>query len=285
MALRRVIAVASLAFLPLGAFAQSGISGMNSWIEHNLAASDTSVTSYFLLFAGGLLASLLPCVYPLYPITANVIRARGSSSSRFAHPLSYFLGLAFIYFIFGIVAAFSGGAFNIVMRLPLTNLIIGVIIIMMGISAAGLIHIPLFGGQTETKNAGIFGTFLLGMGAGLLASSCVGPVVVSVLIGLASGMGDVFSISQATASAFKMLAFGLGLGIPFLLIGVFGARLPKSGKWMTYIQYLLGIVIVYFGWTYIEKALQIYEFNSEAIQLIAVGSLIVIATTFYFQSH
>jgi thiol:disulfide interchange protein DsbD len=123
------------------------------------------------------------------------------------------------------------------------------------------------------------------MGAGLLASSCVGPVVVSILIGLASGMGDLVSVSRAIASAFKMLAFGLGLGIPFLLIGVFGVSLPKSGKWMTYIQYLLGIIIIYFGWTYIEKALQIFSFSSEAIQLIGIGSLIVVISTFYFQSH
>jgi thiol:disulfide interchange protein DsbD len=269
---------------PAWAFAQAGIAEMNSWIEGKLAGDNTSVASYFFLFLGGFLASLLPCVYPLYPITANVIKSRGAGSARFVHPLSYFLGLATMYLVFGIIASFSGGAFNQVMRLPVTNLIIGVVIIIMGISAAGLIHIPLFGGQTDTNNKGIFGTFVLGMGAGLLASSCVGPVVVSILIGLASSMGDTFSISLAIAAALKMLSFGLGLGIPFLLIGVFGVSLPKSGKWMMYVQYALGIIIIYFGWTYIEKALQIYNFSSEAIQLIGIGSLIVVISTFYFQS-
>lgn len=270
--------------LPAWAFAQAGIAEMNSWIEGKLAGDNTSVASYFFLFLGGLLASLLPCVYPLYPITANVIKARGAGSARFAHPLSYFFGLAAMYLVFGIIASFSGGAFNQVMRLPVTNLIIGTVIIVMGISAAGFIHIPLFGGQTDTKNKGVFGTFLLGMGAGLLASSCVGPVVVSILIGLASSMGDTFSVSLAFAAAFKMLSFGLGLGIPFLLIGVFGVSLPKSGKWMMYVQYVLGIIIVYFGWTYIEKALQIWMFSSEAIQLIGIGSLIVVISSYYFQS-
>lgn len=284
MKFERSIAAASLVTLPLAASAQGGISGVNSWIEQNLASGDTSAASYFFLFAGGLAASFLPCVYPLYPITANVIKARGTSTTRFAHPLSYFLGMAFMYFIFGLVAAFSGGAFNTIMRLPATNLLIGIIIVLMGISAAGLIHIPLFGGQTETRRGGLFGTFLLGMGAGLLASSCVGPVVVSILIGLASGMNDLASVSKAFASAFKMLSFGLGLGIPFLLIGVFGVRLPKSGKWMTYVQYALGLLIVYFGWTYIEKALQIFAFDSESIQLIGIGSLIVVVSTLYFQS-
>ncbi len=269
---------------PARVFAQAGIAEMNSWIEGKLAGDNTSVTSYFFLFLGGLLASLLPCVYPLYPITANVIKARGAGSARFVHPLSYFLGLATMYLVFGIIASFSGGAFNQVMRLPVTNLIIGVVIVVMGISAAGLIHIPLFGGQTDTKNKGVFGTFLIGMGAGLLASSCVGPVVVSILIGLASSMGDTFSVSLSIAAAFKMLSFGLGLGIPFLLIGVFGVSLPKSGRWMMYVQYVLGIVIIYFGWTYIEKALQIWLFSPEAMQLIGIGSLLVVISSYYFQS-
>lgn len=270
--------------LPAWVFAQAGITEMNSWIEGKLAGDNTSVASYFFLFLGGFLASLLPCVYPLYPITANVIKARGAGSARFVHPLSYFLGLATMYFVFGIIASFSGGAFNQVMRLPITNLIIGVVIIIMGISAAGLIHIPLFGGQTDTKNKSVFGTFLLGMGAGLLASSCVGPVVVSILIGLASSMGDTFSISLALAAALKMLSFGLGLGIPFLLIGVFGVSLPKSGKWMMYVQYVLGIIIIYFGWTYLEKALQIWLFSPEAIQLIGIGSFMIVISSYYFQS-
>lgn len=273
-----------LIILPAWVFARAGIAEMNSWIEGKLAGDNTAVASYFLLFSGGLLASLLPCVYPLYPITVNVIKARGTGSARFVHPLSYFLGLATMYFVFGIIASFSGGAFNQVMRLPVTNLIIGIIIITMGVSAAGLIHIPLFGGQTETKNKGAFGTFLLGMGAGLLASSCVGPVVVSILIGLASSMGDAFSVSLAIAAAFKMLSFGLGLGIPFLLIGVFGVSLPKSGKWMVYVQYALGIVIIYFGWTYMEKALQIWVFTTEAIQLIGIGSLMIVISSYYLQS-
>jgi thiol:disulfide interchange protein DsbD len=273
-----------LASVPAWAFAQTGIPEMNSWIEGRLATNNASLSSYFFLFLGGLLASLLPCVYPLYPITANIIKARGAGSSRFLHPLAYFFGLASMYFVFGVIASFSGGAFNQVMRFPVTNLAIGIIIIIMGISAAGFIHIPVFGGQTDTKNKGIFGTFLIGMGAGLLASSCVGPVVVSILIGLASSMGDTFSISLAIAPTFKMLSFGLGLGIPFLLIGVFGVSLPKSGKWMMYVQYALGMLIIYFGWTYIEKALQIFNFQQQAIRLIGIGSVLVVISAYFFQS-
>jgi thiol:disulfide interchange protein DsbD len=53
---------------------------------------------------------------------------------------------------------------------------------------------------------------------------------------------------------------------------------------MLYVQYALGIIIIYFGWTYIEKALEIFAFSAEAIQLIGIGSLVVVLSTFYFQS-
>ena len=279
-----IIVLIVLVSIPAAVHAQAGVAEMNSWIEGKLASDNTSTTSYFFLFLGGLVASLLPCVYPLYPITANVIKARGSLSNRFIHPLFYFLGMAAMYLLFGVIASISGGAFNKVMRLPVTNLSIGIIIVLMGISAAGLIHLPLFGGQTETKKKGVFGTFLLGMGAGLLASSCVGPVVVSILIGLASSVGGTVTLGLAFVLAMKMLSFGLGLGIPFLLIGVFGVSLPKSGKWMKYVQYALGLLIIYFGWTYIVKALEIYGFSSEAIQLVGIGSFLVLVSSYYFQS-
>jgi thiol:disulfide interchange protein DsbD len=72
--------VAIFVSLPAWVFAQAGLAEMNSWIEGKLAGGNTSIASYFFLFLGGFLASLLPCVYPLYPITANVIQARGAGS-------------------------------------------------------------------------------------------------------------------------------------------------------------------------------------------------------------
>ncbi len=279
-----IVGIVLLFLIPEQAWAQAGLADMNSWLEAKLAADNTSLASYLFLFLGGILASLLPCVYPLYPITANIIQSRGSRAARFVHPITYFLGLAFMYLLFGLVASVSGGAFNTVIHYPMTNLVIGLLIMLMGLSAAGLLHIPFFGGEADTKQQGLPGTFLLGMGAGLLASSCVGPIVVSILIGLASSVGDTFSLWVAFVSSLKMLAFGLGLGIPFLLIGVFGVSLPKSGTWMRWVQYALGAVIVWFGWTYLEKALSLYSFSPEEISLIGLGALILVASIYFYQS-
>jgi thiol:disulfide interchange protein DsbD len=171
-----------LVSFPAWVQAQTGVAEMNSWIEGKLASDNTTAASFLFLFLGGLLASLLPCVYPLYPITANVIKARGSNSNRFVHPLFYFLGMAAMYLVFGIIASISGGAFNQVMRLPDNeSVMIGICDYFDGSQRCRTYsHSSMFGGQTETSKKGVVGTFLLGMGAGLLASSCVGPVVVSI---------------------------------------------------------------------------------------------------------
>jgi thioredoxin:protein disulfide reductase len=286
MKIFRLLTTSILLLMPFLTYAQGGISQMNSWVESQVAAEGTSISSYFFLFIGGFLASLLPCTYPLYPITANIISARSGATKNTVHPIIYYSGLAFIYLVFGIIASISGGAFNQILRLPLTNIIIGIIIFLMGLTAAGLLYISFFSGaHSDTEKKGLPGTFILGMGAGLIASSCVGPVVVSILIGIASQNTSGFSFNAAFVSATKMLSFGLGLGIPFLLIGAFGVKLPKAGKWMSYVQYALAAFIIYFAYTYLEKGLLGYGFSENEIHLLVVGAGVFLTAAYFFQTE
>ena len=212
------------------AFSQSFVSDMNDWIGNQLSSESSSSLSYLFLLIGGLAASLLPCVYPLYPITISILKARGNEQKRILHPMVYFLGIISMYFVFGIIAGATGGVFNEVLRLPFTNLSIAVILILLGLSTAELLHIPIFSGSSaDNKQKGAVGTYIMGLSAGLLSSACVGPVVVSILIGIASNT-TVVNVSSVLAASLKLLVFGIGVGMPFLLIGVLGAKLPKAGK-------------------------------------------------------
>lgn len=251
------------------------LSDMNAWVERQLSASSGSPLSYAFLALGGLLASLLPCVYPLYPITASIIKGRGKTGgNRWPHPVSYYLGMATMYFSFGLIAGLTGGAFNEIMRWPLVNVGLALIFLLLALATAGFLHLNFFGaGQFGDKTPGLGGTFLMGMGAGLLSSSCVGPFVIGILIGIA-GSSEGFALVASLTAALKMLAFGLGLGVPFLMVGLFGARLPKSGSWMKYVQWALGAVIGWFAFVYLEKGLAGYGFEPKAIQLIFAGALL-----------
>lgn len=255
---------------------------MNNWVATQLSQNSGAI-AYLYLFLGGALASLLPCVYPVYPLTVNFLRTRKSGLGKFAHPLAYYLGLVIIYFSFGIIASLTGGAFNQLLSYPLTNLSIGIVLFLLALATVDLLHLPFFGGEIDSKNQGLWGTGLMGAGAGLLSSACVGPIVVSILVGIASNSTEINILSVGTASA-KMTLFGLGVGVPILLLGVFGLTLPKSGKWMVYIQWVFAGLISYFAYGYLLKGLSGLGFDEQTAVYLLLGAAIFLIGLVNIQS-
>ncbi|NUM42479.1 MAG: thioredoxin family protein [Leptospiraceae bacterium] len=197
----------------------------------------------------------------------------------------YFFGLSFIYMIFGILAGFSGGAFNTILRQPEINLAIAIVIFLLGLSSMEFLHIPIF----KPKNIGadsksVSGTFLLGMGAGLLSSPCVGPIVVTILLHLTVSQNEI-SILSLSITSFKMLFFGMGVGLPFFAIGILGFKLPKSGSWMKWIQYILAAFIFYFAYTYFEKSMDTLGFTKPESNRILLAFVIFLISVYLFQSE
>lgn len=236
-------------------------SELQSYIEFQILGGGIGPASLFFLFLGGFLASLLPCVYPLYPITAGILSAR-TTERKWSHPLVYYLGLATMYLFFGLFAGLSGGAFNSFLRFPETNLIFAYILFVLALTSSELLHLPIFSGnRVSASKVSYANSLFLGMGAGLLSSPCVGPVVVAILVKLLTNQSDGFSSIAVISSSLKMFFFGLGLGLPFLLIGVFGFALPKSGKWMRSVQFAVSALILYFSFTYLEKATSLWNLN------------------------
>ena len=162
-----------------------GLAEINTWISGQLLSADGSLLTYLWLFAGGLVASLLPCVYPLYPVTISVLRARGSTS-RWVHPLLYYLGLVMMYLVFGAFAGFGGGFLNELMQYSVTNLVIGCIFLVLALAVVDYLRLPIFKSRGTDPGDGATGTVLMGMSAGLLSSACVGPVVVGILLAIAA---------------------------------------------------------------------------------------------------
>jgi thiol:disulfide interchange protein DsbD len=198
------------------------------------------------------------------------------------HPALYYAGLVLTYVAFGVLAALTGGMLNQVMTFATTNLLIGGLFLLLALSVIDLWHIPLFHARDVKTGGGAVGTLFLGMSAGLLSSACVGPVVVGILIGVAANTAETSMASVAGAGS-KMLFFGMGLGLPFLLLGLFGLRLPRSGPWMRYVQYLLAAVIGYFAWLYLVKGLQILGFGEDQILMTLLGGLAVLLALYNWQ--
>jgi len=71
-----------------------------------------------------------------------------------------------------------------------------------------------------------------------------------------------------------MAGFGLGVGLPFFLVGVIKfATLPKAGYWMNKIKYAFGLLILYFAYLYLEKGLGVLGVDHQTILYLTIGMI------------
>ncbi len=215
--------------------------------------------------AAGLLSFISPCVLPLVPayigqLTAvavaaagqNVRLARPSRWTALRHAAAYVLGFGAIFTLLGVTAAFAGGAIADYIR-PL-RIVGGSLLVVMGLSLAGLIHIPVLertwrpldagatasitgmtGGMTLAAADGgtgsRLGTRFVGQRAGYGASFALGAVFA---IGwtpcIGTILGGILTMAATSATALQgavlLVGYTAGLGIPFLLLAFFYDRAP-----------------------------------------------------------
>lgn len=207
-------------------------------------AMQTSLLLSFLsVFIAGILTSFTPCIFPMLPITISILGYHADHKNRFhnfSRALSYVLGIALTYSTLGVIAAMTGSLFGS----ALTNkYVLGALVILfftMSLSMWGLFEMqsPAFirNRLGTGKSHGLSGAFIMGMVAGIVASPCVGPVLVSIL--------SYVSTTKNVILGFSLLfTFAMGLGLIFIVIGVFSSALkllPKSGRWMEFIKFILG---------------------------------------------
>ena len=233
----------------------------------------------FFVFIAGILTSLTPCIFPLIPITLAVIgstETQGSKLKGFIISSSYVLGIAITYSILGVVAAKTGALFGALLGHPVVVGIIALLFVIMGLSMYGLFEIKIPDkwatkiGSTKT-NKGILGAFISGLIAGVVASPCVGPVLVSILAYVAQTQ-DVF------IGFVLLFTFAIGLGQLFLVLGTFSSlldKLPKSGPWMENVKFIFGTTMIAMALFYVHPVAHSTLFDG-----LVATSFILIATFF-----
>jgi len=245
--------------LPGSSMAGSGSTAGDSTIAGRLeqALARGSFIAFLLVFAGGLLTSLTPCVYPMIPITVAVIgaQATGNKLKGFVLSLFYVLGIALTFSILGMIAAKTGGIFGAYVQHPVVIVLVAMIFLLMGLSMLGafVIQMPpaLASKLRGKKRTGFVGAFITGMAAGLIVSPCISPLLVVILTWVARtgsvllGFGLLFS-------------FALGLGILFILIGTFSGilkNLPKTGGWAEWIERGFGLLLLTLAIVFVRPVL------------------------------
>jgi thiol:disulfide interchange protein DsbD len=227
--------------------ASGGSSGGGVDIAERLASK-----GYFLTFLGvffsGILLSFTPCVFPMIPITVSVIGARKTASfaQSFSLSLVYVLGLALTYAVLGVVAARTGALFGAFLQNPWVVGFVVLVLSTLALSMFGLYEIqvpPALAARLQGRAGvghGYPGVFFMGIVAGLVASPCVGPVILGLLLFIAT--------TGSIALGFTLLlTLGLGMGVLFLVIGTFSgalSALPRAGIWMDAVKELFGVLLL-----------------------------------------
>ncbi|HZN94428.1 MAG TPA: cytochrome c biogenesis protein CcdA [Myxococcales bacterium] len=207
-----------------------------------------------VVFLGGLLTAMTPCVYPLIPITVSVFGARKDTGRGKALALStsYILGMAAVFCALGVLAAKTGAAFGSLLGKPAVSIGLAVFLGVLASSMFGAFELAL-PSSVQTKlnsvgGAGVPGAFLMGSVSGFLAAPCTGPVLTSLLAFVAR--------SQSTAlGAGLLFIYALGVGAPFFVIGVFAVKLPRGGVWMEWVKSVLGVALVALAVSYLRDGL------------------------------
>ncbi len=224
---------------PTGDLALGALLGSGSWL------------AFVVAFAGGVLTSLTPCVYPLIPITVSVFGARKAGSRGEAAFLSglYVFGIAVTYSALGVGAALTGKAFGGVMQ---NGWVMGGVILLLTLMAASMfgafeLALPSFVHERLNRvgGTGRVGAFGMGLVAGVIAAPCTGPVLAAALTFIAA-QGSV-GLGLAI-----MFPYALGMGLLFFLIGAFSVSLPKSGAWMETVKSIFGAALLAMAGLYLK---------------------------------
>jgi thiol:disulfide interchange protein DsbD len=204
-----------------------------------------------VIFLGGFLTSLTPCVYPLIPITVGVFGARQAESKGRALLLttSYVVGMGVVFSALGVFAALSGRAFGSVLGNSWVVVGLAVFMVVLATSMFGAFEMALPSGLATKLNGvgggGVVGALLMGSVAGFLAAPCTGPVLTGVLTWV-SQTRDPF------LGAGLLFVYALGIGVPFFLIGVFTVQMPRSGVWMEWVKSIFGIALLGLALSYLR---------------------------------
>jgi len=180
--------------------------------------------SIAVAFSAGLLSFLSPCVLPLVPVyLASLVgpeifgdRVTVNRLPIFLHSLSFVVGFSLIFTTMGAIAGLTGFAIN--PSLALLNKISGSLLIAFGLFMLAALKVPWLNFEKRLtpslgSTTGYLRSFIIGATFSLAWIACVGPILAGILA---------LALNSATAwrGAYLLAIFSLGLGLPFLIVGV-----------------------------------------------------------------
>ena len=217
----------------------------SNWFE---GRSWLSIIGIFFLLGLGL--TFTPCVLPMVPILTSIVvgQKKHTPTKGFILSTTYVLGMAITYAAAGVTVGLLGAGANISnwMQTPWVLSIFAVLFLVLSLSMFGLYELQLPSKlrnrlndiNQKQKGGNLFGVFLMGVLSALVVSPCVSAPLAGALVYL-STTGDAWLGGSA------LLALGLGMGAPLIVLGTTGASfLPKAGGWMDTVKAFFGVLLI-----------------------------------------
>ncbi|WP_342645434.1 cytochrome c biogenesis protein CcdA [Mucilaginibacter sp. CSA2-8R] len=210
------------------------------------SASQTLGSIFLAGFLGGLAALLMPCIFPMLPLTVSYFtKSTTSRAKAIRTAVFYALSIIFIYVVLGlaITIVFGADALNSLSTNGVFNFVFFLLLVGFATSFLGAFELTLPAKwvnrmDEQSDKGGLLGIFFMAATLSLVSFSCTGPIIGTLLVQAA--------VSGALLGpAIGMLGFSLALAIPFALFAMFPSwlgALPKSGGWLNSVKVTLGFL-------------------------------------------
>ncbi|MGI6336667.1 MAG: cytochrome c biogenesis CcdA family protein [Eubacteriales bacterium] len=179
---------------------------------------------YVISFLEGIITFISPCLLPMLPIYISYFAGGGERTTRktLIGASGFVLGFTVVFVALGALAGTLGGFLT--RYQTAVNIVSGLVVVFFGLNFLGVFKLNLFRGSKrsmDTKEMGFGSALLFGIIFSLGWTPCVGAFLGSALM-MASQQG------QVLAGMGMLLAYSLGLGVPFILSAVLIDKLKSA---------------------------------------------------------
>ena len=214
---------------------------------------------------GGFTAVILPCIYPLLPLTVSFFTKKGGTRAKaIGQSVIYGLSIIIIYVVLGMLISiiFGSDALNALATNGIFNIFFFLLLVVFGISFLGAFEITLPSSlanklDENADKGGMAGIFFMASTLVVVSFSCTGPIIGTLLV-------DAASKGDKLGPAIGMLGFSLALAIPFTIFAIFPSALkslPKSGGWLNSVKVVLGFLELAFALKFLSNVDLAYHWN------------------------
>lgn len=228
--------------------------GANDIANHSL------LYIFLMGIVGGLLALVMPCIWPIIPMTVSFFlkRSKDNRGKGIREATTYGISIIVIYLVLGIgvTAIFGPSTLNALSTNAVFNIFLFLLLVVFAVSFFGWFEIKLpdsWANKVDTKasnTTGLLSIFLMAFTLVLVSFSCTAPIIGLLLV-------QTVTSGDWLAPAVGMLGFAIALAVPFSLFAMFPTLMkksPKSGSWMDQIKVVLGFVELAFALKFFSVA-------------------------------